>query len=95
MQPESGYKWKRISGTAIGTAVVIPEPTVLHSIIIGENKTGTIAFYDDTAGSSSSYMFTLQNTCGTVPQNLIIDAQCRYGLSYVVSGTTDLCITYK
>jgi hypothetical protein len=95
MQPVSGYQWKRISGTAIGTAVVIAEPTTLHSVVIGVNTTGTIALYDSATGSvTADYMVTLQNTCGTVPQNVIIDARCKNGLAYVVSGTTDLMVTY-
>jgi glycine cleavage system protein P-like pyridoxal-binding family len=96
MQPVSGYSWKRISGTAIGTAVVSAEAVTLHSVVIGENKTGTIAFYDNATGSAAAdYMVTLQNTAGTVPQNIVLDAQCKNGLSYVVSGTTDLLITYS
>jgi len=96
MQPVSGYQFKRISGTVAGTTIISVESTNLHAILIGENKTGTVTFYNDgTTTTTAQYMFALQNTCGTVGQNFIIDAQCPKGLTVATGGTTDLFITYN
>ncbi len=93
-QPISGAAWKRINGTAIGTTTIVAEPAVLHSIVIGTSVTGTVDFYDDATGSvTGNFMFTMQNTGGSVPQNVIVDAQLKNGLSYVKSGTTDMMVT--
>lgn len=95
MQPVSGYSWQRISGTAAGTTQ-IAQPLTLHAVIVTTQKTGTASFYDTSgATTSASYMFDLQNTGGTVPNGIIVDAQCKKGLTVVVGGTTDFLITYK
>jgi hypothetical protein len=96
MQPVDGFQWKRIEGTVDGTATVIAEPTLLHSIIIGENKTGTVTFYDDdTTTTAAQYMFAVQNTCGSIGHVIIVDAQCKKGLTYKLGGTADMMVTYK
>lgn len=98
MFPTSGYQYQRVSGTAAGTTVVKASPSILHAVVIGENKTGTVTFYDcavSTGTAATNYLFTLQNTAGTVPQNVICDAQLKKGLTVVVGGTTDMTVFYQ
>jgi len=89
------YSWQRISGTAAGTTVISPVSGNLKSVVIGQNKTGTVTFYDNASGTSSLLMFNLDNTIGSIPTSLSIDAHLRYGLVAVVGGTTDMTVIYN
>lgn len=98
MFPTSGYQHYRILGTAAGTTVIKAEPTVLHAVVIGETKTGTVTFYDSSTAagtSATNHIFVLQNTAGSVPQSVLCDAQCKSGLTVVVGGTTDMTVFYQ
>lgn len=98
MFPNSGYQYYRVSGTAAGTTVIKAEPTILHAVVIGETKTGTVTLYDTAAvdgTAASNHIITLQNTAGTVPQGIYPDGQMKKGLTVVVGGTTDMTVFYK
>ena len=98
MFPNSGYQYYRVSGTAAGTTVIKAEETILHAVVIGETKTGTVTFYDcaTAAGTAASnQIMVLQNTAGTVPQNVVCNGQMKKGLTVVVGGTTDMTVFYK
>ncbi len=98
MFPDSGYQYYRVSGTAAGTTVIKAEPTILHAVVIGETKTGTVTFFDTAVvggTTSANQLMTLQNTAGTVPQNVICNGQMKKGLTVVMGGTTDMTVFYK
>jgi hypothetical protein len=98
MFPNSGYQYYRVSGTAAGTTVIKASETILHAVVIGETKTGTVTFYDSATAAgavAAVQLFTLQNTAGSVPQNVICDGQMKKGITVVVGGTTDMTVFYK
>ena len=96
MQPNSGFQWVRISGTVAGTTVISVNSTMLHAVVVGENKTGTATFYNDgTTNTAAQYMFAVQNTCGSLGHNIVVDAECNKGLTVATGGTTDLLVIYK
>lgn len=90
------YNWTRVSGTAAGTATITARGGNLKSIIMGQNTTGTVSFYDVAgATTAASEIFVLQNTSGTSP--LAIDVNCRFknGLVAVKGGTTDMTVVWN
>lgn len=98
MFPNSGYQYYRVSGTAAGTTVIKAEQTILHAVVVGEQKTGTVTFYDSATAAGAvdaSKIITIQNTAGTVPQNVICNGQMKKGLTVIVGGTTDMTVFYK
>lgn len=96
MQPISGFQWQRISGTAAGTTVVKASPTVLHAVVLGQNKTGTVTFYDHASGTSATSLMTkLDNTVGTQPTTVTFNSQCKNGLVAESGGTTDMLVIYQ
>lgn len=96
MQPVSGFQYKRISGTAAGTTVIKASSTVLHSIVIGQNKTGTVTFYDNASGTTAaSLLANIDNTTGTQPTSLVFNAQMKNGLVAESGGTTDMLVIYQ
>ena len=95
MQPVSGFSKVRINGTGAGTTVIKAFPTVLHAIVIGQNKTGTVTFYDDATGTSSGRLIDIDNTCGTRPLTIPIGMQMRNGIVAELGGTTDMLVIYQ
>jgi hypothetical protein len=95
LQPVSGYQHQRVSGTAAGTTVVKASTTVLHKIIMGQNKTGTITVYDNASGTASGILGNFDNTCGTRPLSIPINAQMRKGIVAELGGTTDALFIYQ
>lgn len=92
---KTGFQYYRVNGTAAGTTTIKADTTVLHAINVGATKTGTVTFYDSASGTNSNYLIAIDNN-GTPPcQGNIVDAQLKSGLTVVVSGTTDLLVTYK
>jgi hypothetical protein len=85
---DAGFEWKTIS--AIGTAVIRPNPTVLH-VIVPSVSTGTITLFDSaTAAGTSTATQILSFTGGTAVQDcfpITLDIQCRRGLTYRALGT--------
>lgn len=92
MQPTSGFQYKRISGTTIGTTVI--KANYLKNVIIGNNKVGTVTLYDDASGTSSAVLTSISNS-SSVPASISFDTRLRNGLVAVAEGTTDLLITYN
>lgn len=96
MQLPSGAQWKRVSGTAAGTTVIKSNLTTLYGVVIGQNKTGTVTFYDNASGTSAAtHMTAIDNTAGTPGQSLYIGARCRNGITVVTAGTTDMLVTFQ
>jgi hypothetical protein len=90
------YNWTRVSGTAAGTTTITGHYGNLKSIVMGENKTGTVSFYDVAgATTAATQIFALNNTSGTSP--LAIDVNCRFknGLVAVTGGTTDMTVFWN
>jgi len=94
MQPVSGHQWKRVSGTVAGTTVVKASSSVLKGIVFGQNKTGTVSIYDNATGTASGIFQSFDNTSGTVPQSIEINAQMRKGIVAEIGGTTDCVVIY-
>jgi len=95
MQPVSGDRWVRVSGTAAGTTVICANPSVLRTVVMGNNKTGTASLYDSATAagtSATNFMQDIVNTSGTVPQSLTFNSNLRYGLVVVTGGTTDMLV---
>jgi hypothetical protein len=96
MQLPNGAQWQRISGTAAGTTVVKASETTLYGVVIGQNKTGTVTFYDHASGTSAtSKLGSVDNTCGTQPTSLDIGARMRNGIVAETGGTTDMLVIYQ
>ena len=96
MQPISGDQWTRVSGTAAGTTIVKASSTVLRRVVIGANKAGTVAFYDNASGTSAaSLITTLNNNSGSIPTHIDFGLQCKDGLVAESSGVTDLVVVYQ
>ena len=96
MQPTSGFQYKRVSGTAAGTTVIKASYGQLKNIVIGQNKTGTIALYDHASGTSAaSLLVNLDNTAGTTPVSINFDMRFRNGLVAEIGGTTDILVIYQ
>lgn len=85
---DNGYEWKTIS--ALGTAVIKPNATVLH-VVVPAVSVGTITLFDSatTAGTAAgNQMFSF--TGGTATQDcfpITLDIQCKNGLTYRALGT--------
>lgn len=96
MQPISGFQYKRVSGTAAGTTVIKADSGYLKGIVMGQNKTGTIALYDHASGTSSTSLLTnINNTSGTAPVSIDFDIRFRNGLVAELGGTTDILVIYN
>ena len=96
MQPTSGFQYKRVSGTAAGTTVIKADYGFLKGIVIGQNKEGTITFYDNASGTSSaSLLSVVNNNAGSIPTNINFDMRFKKGLVAELGGTTDMLIIYQ
>lgn len=96
MQLPEGAQWKRVQGTAAGTTVLKDSRTVLYGVVIGQNKTGTVTFYDHASGTSAtSYMTAVDNTSGTQPTSLYFGMRMRNGITVTTGGTTDMLVAFQ
>lgn len=91
-------QYKRISGTAAGTTVVMNRNGSLERIILGSNKTGTISFYDVASSdgtASTNFIMAIDNTSGTIPSSVECGFRVKAGLVAVTGGTTDILAVYN
>ena len=100
MQPQTGYGYNHITGTATGTAVVFAREGVLHSLVIPASKTGTISVYDSATGAgtaSTNLILTVDNTLNAAvpPTTLMVHGAMKNGLTVVTTGTTDVTVMYN
>ena len=96
MQPVSAFQYARVSGTEAGTTVVKADYGRLERIVIGANKEGTVALYDNASGTSTaSLLTTINNNSGSIPVDIDFDLRFKNGLVAEVGGTTDLLIIYE
>ena len=85
MQPQTGYGYNHITGTAVGTTTVFAREGVLHSLVIPVSKTGTISVYDVATGAgttSTNLVLTVDNTLNAAkaPTTLMVDSAMKKGL---------------
>lgn len=100
MQPQTGYGYNHITGTAVGTTTVFAREGVLHSVIIPASKTGTISIYDSATGAgtaTTNLVLTVDNAvnAGNLPTTLVVHSAMKNGLTMVTGGTTDVTVTYN
>lgn len=94
LQPNSGYQWSTIAGTALGTVTLKSTSTVLERLVMPASATGTIAIYDSASGAAGS-SFTVVNDTVDFPTTIELGMQLRNGLTYVTSGTTNAIAIYN
>jgi len=90
-----GANWLRISGTAAGSAVIKAEQTTLYGVLLGQNKTGTVTFYDSPTGTVARQLTPIDNTVGTAPSFIPVFGKMKKGLYYVSGGTTDMTVFFE
>ena len=96
MQPNSGYQYKRVSGTAAGTTVIQDHNGVLKGYLIGQNKTGTITIYDNATGTTAdSLLSVINNNSGSIPLSADLQVRFKDGLVAETGGTTDILFIYQ
>lgn len=100
MQPQSGYGYNHLSGTAAGTTVVFARSGTFHGITFGLSKTGTIDVYDSATAAGTAagnLVLSVDNAinAGNLPSTLAVDAGLKNGLTVLQSGTTDVVILYN
>ena len=95
-QPVSGVQWTKLSGTAAGTTILTTTPSVIQTITIPANNTGTVTFYDSVSGTASTTeVFSLACTTGTIPTTLRPGLQTKKGIVAVLGGTTNMTVGWE
>lgn len=89
IQPNAGYQWFNISGTAAGTAVITNKQATLAAVYIPANNTGTVTFYDSATGTAAKSI-AFANTVGSIPTNIWLNINFSNGIAYTVGGTTSV-----
>jgi len=82
----TAYKYAHLAGA--GTTVVASGRVTLHSVTVGTAGT-TITIYDNTAASGQVIAII-----GAITGTFVYDVQCNIGITVVVAGSGDACVTY-
>lgn len=88
MQPNSGFEYLQV--TAAGSAVVKDRSSRLQAVVCNSDFTGTVIFYDNATGTSSTQIATVANPGGAVTLNYA--AQTREGIYYLATGTPAITV---
>lgn len=80
------------SQLAASTAAIKTGPGTLRSIFVSSASTGTLAVYDNTAGSGTKIVDTFSVAAGV---SYPFDAFFKTGLSVVVGGTVSYTVLYQ
>lgn len=94
MQLPDGAQWYRVQGTAAGTTTIKDSRTVLYGVILGQNKTGTVTFYDSSSAATNQVV-AIDNTSGTQATSIQVGARMRNGITVVKGGTVDMTVIYQ
>jgi len=97
MQGKDLGQYVAVSGTAAGTTNVLTRKGNFHGVFCDGTAAGTIAFYDQNAGTSASTLIhTLdQNLVGTTPARVDYGFRVKKGLTAVATGVYDVVVIYE
>jgi hypothetical protein len=85
--------YSRVSGTAAGTTTIFTGAKNFSGVVTGLTKTGTVSFYDSESGTSSAFLFSLDNA--EKNSDIKLNLGVKKGLVAVADGTTDCLVIWS